>query len=151
MPAAQGLGGDHDAELQALVAGLVDEGLAQRGAKLGGVHLDPVAAAQAVQDEVGMRFAEGPQDDLAGVLGMRDAERGVLGDHPCERRAELVLVAGAVGGDGERQERFGWHRAMMLPGADMQISFVKDLVSLPLSDIKATHEGWLPAYMNATD
>ena len=28
---------------------------------------------------------------------------------------------------------------------------VTGLVSLPLSDIKATHEGWLPAYMNATD
>ena len=28
---------------------------------------------------------------------------------------------------------------------------VKDLLSLPLSDIKAAHEGWLPAYMTATD
>ena len=28
---------------------------------------------------------------------------------------------------------------------------VKDLVSLELSDIKTAHEGWLPAYMNATE
>jgi hypothetical protein len=28
---------------------------------------------------------------------------------------------------------------------------VKGLVSLPLSDIKAAHEAWLPAYMNATE
>ena len=28
---------------------------------------------------------------------------------------------------------------------------VKGLVSLALSDIRAAHEGWLPAYMNATD
>jgi phosphoribosylformylglycinamidine synthase len=28
---------------------------------------------------------------------------------------------------------------------------VKGLVSLRLSDIKAAHEAWLPAYMNATD
>ena len=28
---------------------------------------------------------------------------------------------------------------------------VKDLVSLKLSDIKAAHEAWLPAYMNTTD
>jgi phosphoribosylformylglycinamidine synthase len=28
---------------------------------------------------------------------------------------------------------------------------VKDLLSLPLSDIKAAHEAWLPAYMDATE
>ena len=33
-------------------------------------------------------------------------------------------------------------------GADL---VVKGLVSLKLSDIKAAHEAWLPAYMNATD
>lgn len=30
----------------------------------------------------------------------------------------------------ERQERFGWHRDMLLPGTTMQISFLKDLVTL---------------------
>ncbi|MDT7704428.1 MAG: L-ornithine N5-monooxygenase [Pseudonocardiales bacterium] len=36
----------------------------------------------------------------------------------------------------ERQERFGWHRGMLLEDATMQISFLKDLVTLrnPASD-----------------
>lgn len=29
----------------------------------------------------------------------------------------------------ERQQNFGWHEAMKLPGADMQIAFMKDLVT----------------------
>jgi L-ornithine N5-monooxygenase len=29
----------------------------------------------------------------------------------------------------EKQQRFGWHRGMLLPGTTMQISFLKDLVS----------------------
>ncbi|GJD79190.1 lysine N(6)-hydroxylase/L-ornithine N(5)-oxygenase family protein [Methylobacterium gregans] len=54
----------------------------------------------------------------------------------------------------ERQARFGWHRAMMLPGADMQISFVKDLVSLrdptnPFSFLNYLHrKGRLIAFLN---
>ncbi|MCJ2056808.1 lysine N(6)-hydroxylase/L-ornithine N(5)-oxygenase family protein [Methylobacterium sp. J-048] len=54
----------------------------------------------------------------------------------------------------ERQDRFGWHRAMMLPGADMQISFVKDLVSLrdptsPFSFINYLHvKGRLNTFLN---
>ena len=54
----------------------------------------------------------------------------------------------------ERQKSFGWHRAMMLPGADMQISFVKDLVTLrdptsPFSFINYLHEkGRLSAFLN---
>lgn len=54
----------------------------------------------------------------------------------------------------ERQECFGWHRAMMLPGADMQISFVKDLVSLrdptsPFSFVNYLHvKGRLNAFLN---
>jgi L-ornithine N5-monooxygenase len=36
----------------------------------------------------------------------------------------------------ERQERFGWHRGMLLEGALMQMSFIKDLVTLrrPVSE-----------------
>ena len=54
----------------------------------------------------------------------------------------------------ERQDRFGWHRAMMLPGADMQISFVKDLVSLrdptsPFSFLNYLHvKGRLTTFLN---
>jgi L-ornithine N5-monooxygenase len=36
----------------------------------------------------------------------------------------------------ERQERFGWHRGMLLDGTQMQVSFIKDLVTLrrPVSE-----------------
>lgn len=30
----------------------------------------------------------------------------------------------------ERQQQFGWHKGMLLPGARMQISFIKDLATL---------------------
>jgi L-ornithine N5-oxygenase len=30
----------------------------------------------------------------------------------------------------ERQARFGWHPGMLLPGSDMQVSFLKDLITL---------------------
>jgi L-ornithine N5-monooxygenase len=30
----------------------------------------------------------------------------------------------------ERQERFGWHRGMLLEDATMQVSYLKDLVTL---------------------
>lgn len=45
----------------------------------------------------------------------------------------------------ERQERFTWHGGMLLPGSDMQISFLKDLVSLwdptsPLTFVNYLHK-----------
>lgn len=45
----------------------------------------------------------------------------------------------------ERQPRFTWHGGMLLPGSDMQISFLKDLVSLrdptsPLTFINYLHK-----------
>ena len=67
----------------------------------------------ATDDIIGIGF--GPAN-LSLAIALRDA----MGDGP--PRPSLRFI--------ERQERFGWHRAMMLPGADMQISFVKDLVSL---------------------
>ncbi len=42
-------------------------------------------------------------------------------------------------------------RAVLLGYSGGTALVVKDLVSLKLSDIKAGHEAWLPAYMNATD
>ncbi len=41
---------------------------------------------------------------------------------PAARRVRARFV--------ERQPRFGWHDGMLLPGATMQVSFLKDLVSL---------------------
>lgn len=55
----------------------------------------------------------------------------------------------------ERQEKFGWHRGMLIPGARMQISFLKDLVTMrdPASDFSFLtylhRNGRLPAFINA--
>ncbi|MDP4005406.1 lysine N(6)-hydroxylase/L-ornithine N(5)-oxygenase family protein [Methylobacterium sp. NEAU K] len=91
----------------------------------------------ATDDIVGIGF--GPAN-LSLAIALEDAMRcGPL-------RPSLRFV--------ERQGRFGWHRAMMLPGADMQISFVKDLVSLrdptsPFSFLNYLHvKGRLSTFLN---
>ncbi|WP_159502138.1 lysine N(6)-hydroxylase/L-ornithine N(5)-oxygenase family protein [Microbacterium sp. 18062] len=54
----------------------------------------------------------------------------------------------------ERQPRFGWHDGMLLPGATMQVSFLKDLVSLrnptsPYTFLNYLHErGRLADFIN---
>lgn len=54
----------------------------------------------------------------------------------------------------ERQERFGWHRGMLIGGTTMQVSFLKDLVTMrdPTSDfsfLAYLHEkGRLAAFIN---
>lgn len=54
----------------------------------------------------------------------------------------------------EKQPRFVWHGGMLLPGTDMQISFLKDLVSLrdptsPLTFVNYLHtKGRLEAFIN---
>lgn len=54
----------------------------------------------------------------------------------------------------ERQPSLAWHRDMLLPGTDMQIAFVKDLVTLrdptsPFSFLNYLHEkGRLTAFLN---
>ncbi|GLS46913.1 lysine N(6)-hydroxylase/L-ornithine N(5)-oxygenase family protein [Methylobacterium brachythecii] len=54
----------------------------------------------------------------------------------------------------ERQPRFTWHGGMLLPGSDMQISFLKDLVSLrdptsPLTFVNYLHkQGRLEDFAN---
>lgn len=91
----------------------------------------------ATDDIIGIGF--GPAN-LSLAIALRDA----MGDGP--PRTSLRFI--------ERQDRFGWHRAMMLPGADMQISFVKDLVSLrdptsPFSFLNYLHvKGRLSTFLN---
>lgn len=91
----------------------------------------------ATDDIIGIGF--GPAN-LSLAIALRDALRGGT------LRPTLRFV--------ERQARFGWHRAMMLPGADMQISFVKDLVSLrdptsPFSFLNYLHvKGRLSTFLN---
>ncbi|MBB5119446.1 lysine/ornithine N-monooxygenase, partial [Streptomyces eurocidicus] len=69
----------------------------------------------------------GPIDDLVGIgfgpanLALAIAIDGHNREHPgSPLRAAFV----------ERQERFGWHRGMLLEGATMQVSFLKDLVTM---------------------
>lgn len=57
----------------------------------------------------------------------------------------------------EKQEALGWHRGMLLPGAKMQVSFLKDLVTFrnpasPYSFVSYLHaQGRLAAYTNRND
>jgi L-ornithine N5-monooxygenase len=57
----------------------------------------------------------------------------------------------------ERQHRFGWHRGMLIDGATMQVSFLKDLVTMrdPTSDysfVAYLHaKGRLPTFINRND
>ncbi|MBO0804626.1 MAG: lysine N(6)-hydroxylase/L-ornithine N(5)-oxygenase family protein [Nocardiopsaceae bacterium] len=54
----------------------------------------------------------------------------------------------------ERQDRFGWHRGMLIGGADLQVSFLKDLVTMrdPTSDysfLSYLHQkDRMPAFIN---
>jgi L-ornithine N5-monooxygenase len=57
----------------------------------------------------------------------------------------------------ERQDRFGWHRGMLISGATMQVSFLKDLVTMrnPVSDfsfLAYLHQmGRLATFINQKD
>ncbi|MEY9211218.1 lysine N(6)-hydroxylase/L-ornithine N(5)-oxygenase family protein [Thermobifida halotolerans] len=79
---------------------------------MAGTHHSATGADARVHDLVGVGF--GPSN-----LGLAIALR--------ERRADGRSRIGGV--FLERQERFGWHRGMLLDDATMQISFLKDLVT----------------------
>lgn len=69
----------------------------------------------AVLDVVGVGF--GPAN-LALAIAVRE--------HNASGSREQVLRAGFL----ERQPCFGWHRGMLIDGATMQVSFLKDLVTM---------------------
>ncbi|WP_030767692.1 lysine N(6)-hydroxylase/L-ornithine N(5)-oxygenase family protein [Streptomyces sp. NRRL F-2664] len=71
-------------------------------------------SGQPAQDLVGIGF--GPSN-LALAIAVADHNR---------RDGQRALRARFV----EQQERFGWHRGMLLEGATMQVSFLKDLVTM---------------------
>lgn len=71
-------------------------------------------SGQAAQDLVGIGF--GPSN-LALAIAVADQNR---------RADQRALRARFI----EQQERFGWHRGMLLEGATMQVSFLKDLVTM---------------------
>ncbi|MBL7260316.1 lysine N(6)-hydroxylase/L-ornithine N(5)-oxygenase family protein [Actinoplanes sp. LDG1-01] len=88
-----------------------------------------------------------------------------IGYGPSNLALDIALRERELGGPGngitshffERQQRFGWHRNMLLPSATMQISFLKDLVTFrnPASDysfVSFLHEsGRLAQFVNNKD
>ncbi|WP_406011288.1 lysine N(6)-hydroxylase/L-ornithine N(5)-oxygenase family protein [Streptomyces sp. NBC_00637] len=77
--------------------------------------------ADVVHDVIGIGF--GPSN-----LALSIAVEEHNSDLPAERRLNALFL--------ERQPRFGWHRGMLIDDATMQVSFLKDLVTLrnPTSD-----------------
>lgn len=90
--------------------------------------------------------------DLVGIgfgpsnLGLAIAVEAHNASVPAERRLTVRFL--------ERQETFGWHRGMLIDGAKMQVSFLKDLVTLrdptsPYSFLQYLTEcGRLPDFIN---
>ncbi|MFE4962873.1 lysine N(6)-hydroxylase/L-ornithine N(5)-oxygenase family protein [Streptomyces sp. NPDC056660] len=81
----------------------------------------PVKGPDVVHDIVGIGF--GPSN-LALSIAVEEHNAGLAAD----RRIDALFL--------ERQPRFGWHRGMLIDDATMQVSFLKDLVTLrnPTSD-----------------
>ncbi|MFI9009044.1 lysine N(6)-hydroxylase/L-ornithine N(5)-oxygenase family protein [Actinosynnema sp. NPDC053489] len=72
-----------------------------------------------------------PQPPVFDVLGVGFGPSNLalaiaVTEHNATARAEDVVTAHFL----ERQPRFGWHRGMLLEDATMQVSFLKDLVTL---------------------
>lgn len=99
--------------------------------------MSAVYGGDKILDVLGIGF--GPSN-LALAIALEEKARG-----PRPLRAEFI----------ERQAEFGWHRGMLIPGAMMQISFLKDLVTMrdPTSDFSFLaylhRNGRLPAFINA--
>ncbi|KXK62463.1 L-lysine 6-monooxygenase [Micromonospora rosaria] len=99
--------------------------------------LDPPAGP--VLDVLGVGF--GPSN-LALAIALRAHNERL----PAPQRLSVGFV--------ERQERFGWHRGMLLDGATLQVSFLKDLATLrdPTSPFTflayLQAKGRLPSFIN---
>lgn len=81
----------------------------------------PLMDSDVVHDVLGIGF--GPSN-LALSIAVEEHNRNL----PADRRLNALFL--------ERQPRFGWHRGMLIDDATMQVSFLKDLVTLrnPTSD-----------------
>jgi L-ornithine N5-monooxygenase len=77
--------------------------------------LDPAEPAAPVYDIVGIGF--GPSNLALAVA---------VAEHNLRSTADTATTAVFL----ERQPRFGWHRGMLIDDATMQVSFLKDLVTL---------------------
>ncbi|MFC8454104.1 lysine N(6)-hydroxylase/L-ornithine N(5)-oxygenase family protein [Kitasatospora sp. NPDC057223] len=66
-------------------------------------------------------------DDLVGIgFGPANLALAIAIEEHNRRAPDEALTVGFV----EQQERFGWHRGMLLEGATMQVSFLKDLATM---------------------
>nr|WP_314220404.1 lysine N(6)-hydroxylase/L-ornithine N(5)-oxygenase family protein [Streptomyces sp. DSM 40713] len=81
----------------------------------------PLMGTGVIHDVIGIGF--GPSN-LALSIAVEEHNTGL----PADRRLNALFL--------ERQPRFGWHRGMLIDDATMQVSFLKDLVTLrnPTSD-----------------
>jgi L-ornithine N5-oxygenase len=81
----------------------------------------PLMDSEVVHDVLGIGF--GPSN-LALSIAVEEHNKSL----PADRRLGALFL--------ERQPRFGWHRGMLIDDATMQVSFLKDLVTLrnPTSD-----------------
>ncbi|MFC3995956.1 lysine N(6)-hydroxylase/L-ornithine N(5)-oxygenase family protein [Nocardiopsis sediminis] len=78
-----------------------------------------------------------PAHDIVGIgFGPSNVSLAIGLREQRERAAADPAVPAISGVFHERQERFGWHRGMLLDDATMQVSFLKDLVTTrnPASD-----------------
>jgi L-ornithine N5-oxygenase len=102
--------------------------------------------------------ADGSTGDVLDVLGIGFGPSNlalaiVLEERARCRAAARPLRAAFI----ERQQGFGWHRGMLIGGANMQVSFLKDLVTMrdPTSDfsfLSYLHQaGRLAAFINQKD
>lgn len=91
-------------------------------------------AEQPVHDLVGIGF--GPSN-LALAIALRD--RGTR----TGERIDAVFL--------ERQPSFGWHRGMLLEGTTMQVSFLKDLVTMRDPTSEFTFLSYLKAHDRMID
>ncbi|WP_327674092.1 lysine N(6)-hydroxylase/L-ornithine N(5)-oxygenase family protein [Kitasatospora sp. NBC_00458] len=77
--------------------------------------------------ENGAIYGGGGVDDLVGIgFGPANLALAIAIDDHNRSNPEQSLDVRFL----EKQERFGWHRGMLLDGATMQVSFLKDLVTL---------------------
>ncbi|KAI9803027.1 MAG: hypothetical protein M1825_002262 [Sarcosagium campestre] len=63
---------------------------------------------------------------LAIAVALEDALKSSAGFERCGQNHDRIPKVAFL----ERQRRFAWHAGMLLPGAKMQISFIKDLATL---------------------
>ncbi|HEV3380519.1 MAG TPA: SidA/IucD/PvdA family monooxygenase [Trebonia sp.] len=101
------------------------------------------------------RGADGAPDEVYDVVGIGFGPSNLalaiaLEEQACQPAPDRPVRAVFI----ERQDRFGWHPGMLIDGANMQVSFLKDLVTMrdPTSDFSflsyLQHVGRLPDFIN---